>query len=191
MVAANSLLLFLLTTGLTPDSEQPTTPIPWRSISETDQPPVNEDSQFEAEVQQPLTTVSSNSNPTIMMLQAKSEFVSKNNVVPFHCPCMPFIALLAVQTSMVFRQGSLGLETKDTMYPETDWRHIDTDGNILKDSGSAVAGPRRKTFAEFHLSTGDDCLLKHLYRILVTLASFCTDCDTGDDMDADLNHHCA
>ncbi|GFY53481.1 uncharacterized protein TNIN_220711 [Trichonephila inaurata madagascariensis] len=49
MVAANSLLLFLLTTGLTPDLEQPTTPTPWRSISETEEPPVNEDSQFEAE----------------------------------------------------------------------------------------------------------------------------------------------
>ncbi|GFQ65783.1 zonadhesin [Trichonephila clavata] len=48
MVAANSLLLFLLTTGLTPDLDQPTTPIPWRSISETDEPPVNEDNEFDS-----------------------------------------------------------------------------------------------------------------------------------------------
>ncbi|GFW68984.1 hypothetical protein TNCV_2918821 [Trichonephila clavipes] len=40
-------------------------------------------------VQQPLTMVSPNSNPTIMILQTEVGFVNKNNVVPFHglCPC--------------------------------------------------------------------------------------------------------
>ncbi|GFV24872.1 hypothetical protein TNCV_883401 [Trichonephila clavipes] len=40
-----------------------------------------------ATVQQPLTVVSPNSNPTIVMLQAEVGFVSKHNVVPFRCPC--------------------------------------------------------------------------------------------------------
>ncbi|GFV16531.1 hypothetical protein TNCV_2468581 [Trichonephila clavipes] len=48
-----------------------------------------------AEVHQPLITVSPNSIPTIVMLQAESEFVSKHNVAPFRCPCSPFMASLA------------------------------------------------------------------------------------------------
>ncbi|GFW51487.1 hypothetical protein TNCV_4211651 [Trichonephila clavipes] len=47
-------------------------------------------------VQQPLTTVSPNSNPTIAMLQTETGFVSKHNIVPFRCPCPPFVAPFAV-----------------------------------------------------------------------------------------------
>ncbi|GFU64706.1 hypothetical protein TNCV_876291 [Trichonephila clavipes] len=31
--------------------------------------------------------VSPKSNPTIVMLQAEAEFISKHNAVPFSCPC--------------------------------------------------------------------------------------------------------
>ncbi|GFX62863.1 hypothetical protein TNCV_3351891 [Trichonephila clavipes] len=55
-----------------------------------------------ATVQHPLITVSPNSNPTIMMLQ---ELISKHNIVPFRCPCPPFIVPSAAQTPMVFSQG--------------------------------------------------------------------------------------
>ncbi|GFV63679.1 hypothetical protein TNCV_1962251 [Trichonephila clavipes] len=54
-----------------------------------------------ATVQQPLTTVFSNSNPTIVMSQAEAGFVNRHNVVPFRCPCPPFTA----PTSVVFSQG--------------------------------------------------------------------------------------
>ncbi|GFV19151.1 hypothetical protein TNCV_3223691 [Trichonephila clavipes] len=56
-------------------------------------------------IQQPLTTVSPNSNPTIVFLLAKAGFVSKYNVVPFCCPCPPLIAPLAVQMPVVSSQG--------------------------------------------------------------------------------------
>ncbi|GFS93999.1 hypothetical protein TNCV_4480491 [Trichonephila clavipes] len=55
-------------------------------------------------VQQFLTRVSPNSNPTIVMLQADAGFVSKHNVVPFRCLYPPFIAPLAAQTSVVSSQ---------------------------------------------------------------------------------------
>ncbi|GFX03289.1 uncharacterized protein TNCV_3555171 [Trichonephila clavipes] len=58
-----------------------------------------------ATVQQPLITVSPNSNPTIVMLQAKAGFVSKHSVVTFRYPCPPFIAPLAVQTPVLSSQG--------------------------------------------------------------------------------------
>ncbi|GFV98334.1 uncharacterized protein TNCV_622931 [Trichonephila clavipes] len=58
-----------------------------------------------ATVQQPLTMVSPNSNPTIVMLQAEAGFISKHNVVPFICPCPPFIAPLAAQTPVTSSQG--------------------------------------------------------------------------------------
>ncbi|GFV14624.1 hypothetical protein TNCV_249031 [Trichonephila clavipes] len=45
--------------------------------------------------------------------------------------------------------------------------------------------PRRKSVVKFHLTTGHDCLLKHLHRILAAHASFCTLCDFREDMDAD------
>ncbi|GFY07371.1 hypothetical protein TNCV_5085561 [Trichonephila clavipes] len=48
----------------------------------------------DATVQQPLTTMSPNSNSTIVMLQPEAGFVSKQNVVPFRGPCPPFIALV-------------------------------------------------------------------------------------------------
>ncbi|GFX96538.1 hypothetical protein TNCV_1442121 [Trichonephila clavipes] len=44
-----------------------------------------------ATVQQPLPSVSPNSNPTIVMLQVETGFTSKHSVVPFRCPCLPFI----------------------------------------------------------------------------------------------------
>ncbi|GFW63714.1 hypothetical protein TNCV_4940061 [Trichonephila clavipes] len=58
-----------------------------------------------ATVQPPLTTESPNLNPTIMMLQAKVGFISKHNVVQFHCPFLPFIAPLVTQTPLVSSQG--------------------------------------------------------------------------------------
>ncbi|GFU61416.1 hypothetical protein TNCV_492491 [Trichonephila clavipes] len=58
-----------------------------------------------ATVQQRLTTVSTNSNPTIVMLQSEAGFFSKHNVVPLRCQCPPFIAPLAVQTPVDFSQG--------------------------------------------------------------------------------------
>ncbi|GFV62846.1 hypothetical protein TNCV_2816031 [Trichonephila clavipes] len=38
---------------------------------------------------------------------------------------------------------------------------------------------------ELRLTTRHDCLLKHLYRIHVAHAPFCTLCDFREDMDAD------
>ncbi|GFV25094.1 hypothetical protein TNCV_1006881 [Trichonephila clavipes] len=49
-----------------------------------------------ATVQQPFTTVSPNSNPTNVVLQAEARFVCKYHVVSFHCLYQPFIALLAM-----------------------------------------------------------------------------------------------
>ncbi|GFX46361.1 hypothetical protein TNCV_238231 [Trichonephila clavipes] len=57
-----------------------------------------------ATVQQPLTTVSGNSNPTILMLQAEAGFISKHNI-PFRCSCSSFITPLVVQTPVVSCQG--------------------------------------------------------------------------------------
>ncbi|GFT74168.1 hypothetical protein TNCV_2717071 [Trichonephila clavipes] len=58
-----------------------------------------------ATVQQHLTVVSPNSNPTIVILQAELRFVSKHNVALFRCPCPPFIATLVEQTPVVSGQG--------------------------------------------------------------------------------------
>ncbi|GFT87745.1 hypothetical protein TNCV_4000951 [Trichonephila clavipes] len=60
-----------------------------------------------AAVQQPLTIVSPHSNLNIVILQAEAGFVSKHNVVPFRCPCPPFIAPLAALTPVVSSQGLL------------------------------------------------------------------------------------
>ncbi|GFY04973.1 uncharacterized protein TNCV_561051 [Trichonephila clavipes] len=67
-----------------------------------------------ATVQQPLTTESPNSNPTIVMLQAEVGFVSKHNIVPFRYPSSPFIAPLTAQTPMVSSQG-LNLSFYDSL----------------------------------------------------------------------------
>ncbi|GFV35650.1 hypothetical protein TNCV_3769271 [Trichonephila clavipes] len=48
---------------------------------------------------------------------------------------------------------------------------------------------RRKAVAEFRLTTGYDCLLKHLHRNHVARAPFCTFCDFPEDMDADHIRH--
>ncbi|GFU10398.1 hypothetical protein TNCV_3514751 [Trichonephila clavipes] len=45
----------------------------------------------------PLNTESPNSNPTTMMLQAETGFVSKHNIAPFRCPCPTFIAPMAAK----------------------------------------------------------------------------------------------
>ncbi|GFX12763.1 hypothetical protein TNCV_3437371 [Trichonephila clavipes] len=45
-----------------------------------------------ATAQQPFTKVSANSHSTIVMLQAEAGSISKHNVIPFRCPCPPFIA---------------------------------------------------------------------------------------------------
>ncbi|GFU34583.1 hypothetical protein TNCV_1993131 [Trichonephila clavipes] len=63
-----------------------------------------------AAVQQPLTMMSRNSNPTIVMLQAKAVFVNKN-VVPSRLPCPSFISKLVAQTPVVSSQR----ETKQWM----------------------------------------------------------------------------
>ncbi|GFU03235.1 transposable element Tcb1 transposase [Trichonephila clavipes] len=44
--------------------------------------------------------------------------------------------------------------------------------------------------AEFRLATGHDYLFKHLHRIHVAQAPFCTLCDSGVDMDADHIRRC-
>ncbi|GFS59291.1 transposable element Tcb2 transposase [Trichonephila clavipes] len=59
-----------------------------------------------ATVQQPLITVSPNSNPTIVMLQAEAGSISKHNVVPFRCLFPSFIAPLVEQMPVVSSQGS-------------------------------------------------------------------------------------
>ncbi|GFY29946.1 hypothetical protein TNCV_4072591 [Trichonephila clavipes] len=54
-----------------------------------------------ATVEQSLTTVS----PNGVCLQAEAECVIKHNVVPFRCPCPPFIAPLTAQTNVVSVKG--------------------------------------------------------------------------------------
>ncbi|GFU77844.1 hypothetical protein TNCV_1138521 [Trichonephila clavipes] len=49
---------------------------------------------------------------------------------------------------------------------------------------------RHKAAAELRLATEHDCLPKHLHRIHVARASFCTLCDNWKDMDADHIHRC-
>ncbi|GFY00908.1 hypothetical protein TNCV_4529271 [Trichonephila clavipes] len=56
-------------------------------------------------VRQPLTAVSKNSKLTIETLQAEARFVSKHNVVPFRCPCLPFIAPFLAEAPVIFSQG--------------------------------------------------------------------------------------
>ncbi|GFU97162.1 hypothetical protein TNCV_3180041 [Trichonephila clavipes] len=60
-----------------------------------------------ATVQQPLITVSPNSNPTIVMLQAEAGSISKHNVVPFRCLFPSFIAPLVEQMPVVSSQGQI------------------------------------------------------------------------------------
>ncbi|GFU66906.1 hypothetical protein TNCV_895421 [Trichonephila clavipes] len=50
--------------------------------------------------------------------------------------------------------------------------------------------PRRKEIAEFRLTTGHYCLLKHLHIIRVTQAPTCTLCDFWEDMDPDHIRRC-
>ncbi|GFV76602.1 hypothetical protein TNCV_4728221 [Trichonephila clavipes] len=54
-------------------------------------------------------------------------------------------------------------------------------GNIFKDP---TKSSRHKAAAEFHLTTGYDCLLKYLHRIHVAQALFCTIHDIWEDVDA-------
>ncbi|GFU54222.1 hypothetical protein TNCV_3618781 [Trichonephila clavipes] len=60
-----------------------------------------------ATVQQSLNTVSPNSNASIVMLQAKTGFVIKHNVIQFRCPCPSFIKPLTAQMPVVFSQEQL------------------------------------------------------------------------------------
>ncbi|GFU56037.1 hypothetical protein TNCV_3405041 [Trichonephila clavipes] len=53
----------------------------------------------------PLSTVSPDSNSTIVELQAKARLVSEDNFIPFCRPHPSFIAPLAVEASVVLRQG--------------------------------------------------------------------------------------
>ncbi|GFW92588.1 hypothetical protein TNCV_519051 [Trichonephila clavipes] len=61
-------------------------------------------------------------------------------------------------------------------------------GGIIND---LLMWPRRKAVVEFRPTTGHNCLLKHLHRIHVAQASFCTLCDIWEDMDADHIHRTA
>ncbi|GFX84492.1 transposable element Tcb2 transposase [Trichonephila clavipes] len=58
-----------------------------------------------AAVQHPLSTVSTDSNPTIVVLQTDASLVSKDNFIPFCHPHPSFIAPLAAETSVAPRQG--------------------------------------------------------------------------------------
>ncbi|GFY07241.1 hypothetical protein TNCV_1585961 [Trichonephila clavipes] len=69
-----------------------------------------------ATVQQPLTPLSPNSNPTIVMLQTAAGFVSKHNGVPFRCPCLPFVTLLAVQSCGFQSRVNEAMDTSLTFY---------------------------------------------------------------------------
>ncbi|GFT74920.1 hypothetical protein TNCV_2445421 [Trichonephila clavipes] len=66
---------------------------------------MNSVEMYNATVQQSLTTVSSNSDPDIVMFQTEAGFVSKHNAVPFRCPSPPFIALFAKKMPEVSNQG--------------------------------------------------------------------------------------
>ncbi|GFU80040.1 RNase H domain-containing protein [Trichonephila clavipes] len=50
--------------------------------------------------------------------------------------------------------------------------------------------PIPKAVAEFRLTTGHDCLLKHLHRVHAAQTPTCTLCDFREDMDADHIRHC-
>ncbi|GFY24080.1 hypothetical protein TNCV_1011331 [Trichonephila clavipes] len=65
---------------------------------------------YNATLQQTLTTMSLNSNPTIVMLQVEAGSISKHNVFPFRCQWTPFIVPMAKQTPVVSSQ-----ETKEAM----------------------------------------------------------------------------
>ncbi|GFS47410.1 uncharacterized protein TNCV_4863321 [Trichonephila clavipes] len=65
---------------------------------------------YNATVQQPLTTVSRNSNPNTLMLKSKTGFVSKHNVVPFRCP---YLTLIAIACS--FQSRGLGSNAGEDM----------------------------------------------------------------------------
>ncbi|GFU85612.1 uncharacterized protein TNCV_1719031 [Trichonephila clavipes] len=58
-----------------------------------------------AAVQHPLSTVSPDSSPTIVVLQTDAGLVSKDNFIPFCRPHPSFILPLAAETSVVLRQG--------------------------------------------------------------------------------------
>nr|XP_021003119.2 uncharacterized protein LOC110283005 [Parasteatoda tepidariorum] len=45
-------------------------------------------------------------------------------------------------------------------------------------------GPRRRAVAEFRLTTGHDCLRKHLSRFGIVPSLVCTLCSSGEDMDS-------
>ncbi|GFT26078.1 hypothetical protein TNCV_2332611 [Trichonephila clavipes] len=62
-------------------------------------------SMHNATIQQPLTTVSPNSNLTIATLKTKAGSDSKHNSVLFLCPSPPFVAPLAAQTPVISSQG--------------------------------------------------------------------------------------
>ncbi|GFW58511.1 uncharacterized protein TNCV_718121 [Trichonephila clavipes] len=68
-----------------------------------------------ATVQQHFTAVSLNSIPTIVMLQTEAGFISKYNVVSFHCSCPPAISPLEKQTHVVSIQRHLSVR---------DWLNI-------------------------------------------------------------------
>ncbi|GFS66567.1 hypothetical protein TNCV_3857561 [Trichonephila clavipes] len=60
-----------------------------------------------ATVQQPLTTVSPNWNPTIVMLQAEVRFVNKHNAIPLYFQCTPLTTQAPVVPSQGLRDPSL------------------------------------------------------------------------------------
>ncbi|GFW41543.1 hypothetical protein TNCV_4034601 [Trichonephila clavipes] len=58
-----------------------------------------------SDLQHPLSTVSPDSNPTIVVLQTDAELVSKDNFIPFCRPHPSLIVPLAAETSVVLGQG--------------------------------------------------------------------------------------
>ncbi|GFV55902.1 hypothetical protein TNCV_1390181 [Trichonephila clavipes] len=73
-----------------------------------------------ATVQQPLKTVSLNSNLTIVMLHSEAGFVRIHNVVEFRCPYQPLKSPLMLPNPVVFSQG-------DDEYVPSDEENISSD----------------------------------------------------------------
>ncbi|GFT37858.1 transposable element Tcb2 transposase [Trichonephila clavipes] len=107
---------------------------------------------YNATVQQSFTTVSPNSTPIIVMLQAEAGFVSKHIVVPFLCPCPPFIAPLAGQRPVFSSQGPGSGCIRQTSRRED--RHIVRNACVQLTASSAAIQ------AQVTPSLGPLCLLE-------------------------------
>ncbi|GFV97931.1 hypothetical protein TNCV_5069711 [Trichonephila clavipes] len=84
-----------------------------------------------ATVQQLLTTVSPNSNSTIVMMQPEAEFVSKHNADLFCSPWLPFITPLAAQIPVVSSQGQTKQWMPSGHFPLLQMMSNDTTGHQM------------------------------------------------------------